>query len=193
MSDLFVKKTPTLVTDQSLQDYFIQNLGQLNKKLVKPLENQVLIYSGEVLEKYLFSEKFFEIQAGKIQEKALGVMLLEASMKPFHERRLIIQEVAETSLIVSSYFYQSHKKKILNRDYYLEIGRRAYKSFDKLAPSYKEVNNFFDYIANVFDQVTELIYLASIRHSFQDILKDGVDSKQAALLGLTPLNQEKVS
>jgi len=117
------------------------------------------------------------VQEGKVKEKILGLKLLESSELPVTEQVKVLRDVADTSLLVSSYFSDSIKKKFVDESYYVHVGKNAYERLNNLSPQYLDIPCFYHMLATSFDRVGLLLKKFSIetfksqnKSSFEDVL-----------------------
>ena len=87
----------------------------------------VKIYLSELLQFYIFSDHLFSEldSSGKKQVKTLAELYLN-SQKTHLKNNL--KKMGDTSLYISGFFRESLKKKLVSVDYYINMGRQAYKS-----------------------------------------------------------------
>ena len=100
-----------LVIETSLQPFFYDQLQAINRKMIYPLPNETIYYLSLVMDKLGDSSKYFEIVDGKVREKILGLKLLEAGQLPKEKKKVVVRDVAETSLILCGYFSDSMNRK----------------------------------------------------------------------------------
>ena len=151
-----------LIVKKNLQGYFYDELQKFNKKSSIPLSNQIILYSSEIMERFGESKKYFTISGnGKIEEKTLGMKLLESSNLPNRTQARELQDIGETSLFLCGYFSESLNNKLLGVRYYEDIGRMAYGRLDYFTPKAYDVKSFYNLFANAFKRITLIINLFS--------------------------------
>jgi len=191
-----------IILSSSLKGYFFEGLNELNQKSLCPIPQSVIFYSSDVLDKFALSDSFFEINEGKVREKILGVKLLEAQMLNREEQRKVYREVAEMSLMVCGYFSESVNKKLVDRDYYSQIGRSAFTHLNTIAPDFLDIPSFYSMVATCFESLTSLMsVLASKDHYGKDknvffdrVMKNEfVSDKELLASGIIPNPASKVS
>jgi hypothetical protein len=154
-----------LVLESSLQVFFYDHLQEFNKKSLNPLPNETIFYSSLVMDTYGVSDKFFEKVNGKAKEKILGIKLLESSQFPKEKQKLILKDIAETSLLICGYFADSLNRKIIDVNYYQDLGMIAYKRLNSFMPSAYDVPSFYQQMAQCFSDVTLLMSFVSKKSS----------------------------
>jgi hypothetical protein len=163
----------------NLQTFFYNQLQEFNKRSLKPLSQQTIFYSSMVMENYGDSTKFFEQVNDRTKEKILGIKLMESTQFPREKQKIVLKDIAETSLLICGYFHDSLNKKIIDARYYEDIGKIAYTRLNSFSPEAYDVPSFFKLIAGHFSEVTLLMGLLSKKYSSESdpalpwlILKD---------------------
>lgn len=186
-------KDKNIVTAQSLQKFFFESLSKLNGKMANPLPDEAIFYSSDVLDRYCLSQDYFENIDGKIQEKVLGIKMLEASHKTRAEQEKIYRDVAETTLILCGCFSPSVEKKMVGWDYYSSLGKMAFNQMNFYRPSFMDMPSFFEFMSKSFESVTGLLALMGKYNSPAKLIEGALTEQEAALLGVTLVAQDKVS
>jgi hypothetical protein len=189
-----------LILESNLKAYFYDGLRELNKKSLCPIPESILFYSSDVLDKFSLSQNYFDVDNGKTREKILGMKLLEATQKPKEEQKRVYLEVAETSLVLCGYFSESVNKKIIDIQYYSQIGKMAYGHLNNLIPSFLDIPSFYAMVSTSFEVTVNLISaLASKSKSYQHsiyervLISDKITEKEMLVLGILPNKSTKVS
>lgn len=185
----------------NLKSFFFEGLSELNKKSLCPIPESVIFYSSNVLDKFALTEDFFETSDGKVREKVLGLKLLEAAQLPRDEQKKVYKEVGEMSLMVCGYFSESTNKKILDTQYYAQLGKMAYSQLNSVAPRFLDVPHFYGIVATCFGSLTTLMTLLASKEKgveknpvYLKIMKDESLSKQEMFAsGVVPPLTSKVS
>ena len=180
----------------SLQHYFYQNLSELNKKSLCPVPEEMIYYSSTVMDKFCESQNYFEVSEGKIQEKILGLKILEASQKSSSEQKRILRDVGDTALLVCGYFSSSFKTKMLNNKYYIQLGQMAYDRLNTLSPELLNMPCFYKLMATSFESLTTLISVMSRKNEadpFKHLLIEDYDDHQLHVMGVEPCKTDKAS
>jgi len=150
-----VKKKCELITEKSLQTYFYKILEELNNEIISPLPTEFIFYSSDVLDHYGSTEKFES-------EKPLGIKFLEASSFKTEEKKKVFKEVGDQSLLMSSYYSFSIEKKIVNKDYYIKLGKSAYSRLNELSPELYDIPSFFSNLSHRFEVLAALCLRLSL-------------------------------
>ena len=191
-----------IITVPSLQSYFYESLCEVNNTSLCPVLNEALFYSSDVLDKFSHSAEYYEYSEGRVKEKILGEMFLEAQLKSLEEQKRIYKDIGDTSLILCGYFSESINKKIVDKSYYKNLGVTAYQRLNSVVPTVLDVPSFFKVMASSFDAVTGLISIVASkdqsdphRHLIFDKLMKGEELSEQELLvaKVIPQKTKKVS
>jgi hypothetical protein len=188
------KNANNVILSSSLQGYFFEGLAELNKKSLCPVPDSVIFYSSDVLDKFSLSRNFFEVSEGRVREKILGLKLLEATQLSREEQKRVYKEVGDMSLLVCGYFSESVNKKIIDLQYYAQLGRTAYSYLNNMTPSFLDIPSFYGIVATSFVPLTTLMsILASSSRGdegnalFKRILSNGpVTDEELLAAGVLP-------
>ena len=93
-----------LILESSLQSFFYTELQEINEKLVGPLPRETIFYSSLVMDKFGDAQKYFEVVEGKVRNKTLGVMLLEAAKISGEAKQSKLTDIGDTALLICGYF-----------------------------------------------------------------------------------------
>lgn len=191
-----MEKSDSIIESANLQNYFYQSLYELNKKSLCPVPEEMIYYSSTVMEKFSVSGKFFEVSDGKVQEKVLGVKMLEASQKNSVEQKRILRDVGDTALLVSGYFSSSMNSKILNASYYIQLGQMAYDRLNNLSPELLNIPSFYRLMATSFENLAALIRVMSKSNEtdpFKHFLIEDFEDNELKSMGVLPNKTDKAS
>jgi len=157
------KDENSLILETSLQGYFFQELQEVNKNSNAPLPKETIHYSSEVMGQFGDSENFFENAEGKIQEKILGIKLMEVAHHSDAQAKRVLKDVGDTALFLCGYFAESLNRKIIDVRYYQDLGKIAYNRLDSLIPSAYERDSFYRHLSQNFENLTVMIKVVSIK------------------------------
>lgn len=157
------KNKDSLIFETSLQGYFFDQLQEINKNSNVPLPKETIHYSSEVMGQFGDSGNFFENAEGKIQEKILGIKLMEVAHHSEAKAKRVLKDVGDTALFICGYFAESFNRKILDISYYQNIGKIAYNRLDSIVPSAYERNSFYKHLASNFENLTVMIKVVSVK------------------------------
>lgn len=160
-----MSKSSELILESSLQVFFYDHLQEFNKKSMSPLPNEAIYYSSLVMDNFGDSAKFFEQVDGRAREKVLGVKLLESSQFTKEKQKVILKDIAETSLLICGYFFDSLNKKMIDIRYYEDLGKIAYTRLNSFSPNAYDVPAFYKMMAGNFSEITLLMSLVAKRYA----------------------------
>ena len=149
-----MKDSNSIIQVQDLSGYFFDRLYSINQKSVCPLPEETLFYSSNILNKYSISTEYHEHTDGKVSEKIFGIKLLEASTKSKVESRKLYKDIADTTLVLTGFFGDSINKKIIDRSYYIQIGKMAYTKMYSMDESFFGNPHFYKMMATSFEHLS---------------------------------------
>lgn len=163
-----------LTFSKDLKGFFLEKLEEKNRHSHLLFPKEILFYSSALLERFAEPTALFEKnENGQMREKVLGKKYLESYHLSKSNKQKTIKEVAECSLMMSSFFVESANKRILNPEYYIQLGQSAYLELDKLVPDFLDIPQFYANISVSFERVSKLLNLVSLDLSLSiDFLSD---------------------
>lgn len=191
-----------IILQTNLQGFFFEGLNALNKKSLCPVPESAIFYSSDVLDKFALSQDFFEVIEGKVRDKILGMKLLEASHLTREEQKRVYKDVADMALMVCGYFAESRHKKIVDAQYYAQIGKMAYTQLNSISPSFLDIPSFYHMFATCFESMTTLMSILASQSKagneanliFNRVLNDElVTDREMLVSGIIPTPTRKVS
>jgi hypothetical protein len=164
----------------NLREYFHEALhGALERQHVS-VEDQTENYVVNLLTLFARSEALYDQAPNSSQRarlKPLVVMLIEALEAPsVADRHRGLQRLGDVSLFVAGFFAQSFARKLIDIDYHIAMGGRAYSTLaDALARTrsrvlgqvFAELAEKFQPLVDALNDVSETNY----KHTDQDILR----------------------
>lgn len=163
------KGTDFLTSPQEYFSEMVESACDERGLEAKPLTRK---YLTELLQFYLFSENLFVSAKGRTE--TMAERLLKAVSLPEPKVRAErLRRVGDTALYVSGFFGDSFKRKIIDIDYYVEIGGSAYASLAAAESSNLYSPVFFDLSERFHDFVdlfTHMSQQASLQ-SDNDLLR----------------------
>ncbi len=166
-----------VVAVANLREYFKDELhGALEKQQVE-VEDQTEHYVVNLLTAFARSEALYEATPEGTRIKPLVVMLSEALEAPTAEdRNRGLQRLGDVSLFVAGFFAQSFARKLIDIDYHISMGGRAYATLADtlgrgrgrvLGRVFAELAQKFQPLVDALNDVSETSY----SHSDKDILR----------------------
>ncbi|GIL17145.1 MAG: hypothetical protein BroJett040_08960 [Oligoflexia bacterium] len=133
-------------------------------------------YLVRLLEHYLDARNLFEPErdeAGNRQHQTLAELFLKANQSPQAERQELLKRLGDSALYISGFFGDSLSRKIVDIDYYAEMGGAAYASLagcvreDTTAKVYQVFSRrFYDFV----DVLTYISHCSNVQTD-QNILR----------------------
>jgi hypothetical protein len=167
----------SVVPVANLREFFKDELhGALEKQRVA-VEDQTEHYVVNLLTLFSRSEALYEKTSEGTRLKPLVVMLSEALEAPSPgDRNRGLQRLGDVSLFVAGFFAQSFARKLIDIDYHIAMGGRAYATLaDSLSRGRSRVlGNVFGELAEKFQPMVDALNELSestYRHSDKDILR----------------------
>lgn len=190
-----------IILSTNLRGFFFEGLSELNKKSLCPIPESVIFYSSDVLDKFALSDDYFETSEGKIREKILGMKLLEATQFNRDEQRRVYKEVGDMALLVCGYFSESINKKIVDTQYYSQIGKTAYSHLNNISPQFLDIPHFFGIVSTCFESMATLLSILatkngrkSVNSLFEKILRDeSMTETEKLMCGVVTPHSNKAS
>tara|TARA_B110001454_G_scaffold219198_1_gene251570 strand:+ start:148460 stop:149098 length:639 start_codon:yes stop_codon:yes gene_type:complete len=149
----------------SSKDYFGQALDDAFSARKIKTENRVKGYLIEVLEFYLDAKNLFEKEnvdeTGKRRPNTLAELYLTAANAETHQKIELLKKLGDKSLYISGFFGDSLQRKIVDIDYYVNMGGAAYGTLSKAVDKKDPLRDVFDTISKRFsDYVEALTYIS---------------------------------
>ena len=125
--------------------------------------SHIRFYLVDVLKHYLFIENLYgkTDSLGRKTRDNLGETLLKAvHLKP-RERFEKLKDLADSSLYISGFFSDSFQRKIIDVDYYIDVGKLAYETLSKdveedvFSKLYKEISDQFVFLVDVLSFISQ--------------------------------------
>jgi hypothetical protein len=103
--------------------------------------------------------------AQPISDQPLGLRLLQAIEAAPRQRRTVLREIGDTSLFVSGFWGDSLGRKLVDVDYYIEVGGTAYGELARGGPegAGKLLGEVFAELAGNFARFVEVLMTISRR------------------------------
>jgi hypothetical protein len=160
----------------SSRQFFLEAVEEgLEKRHLKTYP-AVSIYLVNLLEHYLDARNLFESEVdeqGRRRADTLAEMYLQANNSESSARRELLKKLADKSLYISGFFGDSLSRKLVDIDYYAELGGSAYGCLsacvkeDTTAMVYKVFSSRFLEFVDVLTYISQ----KSNIHSDQSLLR----------------------
>ena len=149
-----------IITESSLKAFFFNELMSLNQTLSNPVSQELIYYGSNVMSELSKSENFFDLSEGKIKNKSLGEKLLASEMLQESAKVRALKDIGDTSLIVCSVFEDSFNPKIIDRTYYIDLGKIAYGRLNNLIPVALDIEGFYMCLSEQVDKLIQIMKVA---------------------------------
>ena len=167
-----VKKPDVAV---SPRDYFFEALERAFQHLkidASPLSKNYLV---ELLQFYMFARNLFAIdeETGRSKRETLAEMYLTAQNQPPNQKMELLKKLGDTSLYISGFFGDSLNRKVVDIDYYAEMGGAAYGSLSSITPDQNLSMVYSSFASRFLEFVDALTYISqsSQIQSNEDLLR----------------------
>lgn len=168
----------SLLAVNNLREFFHDAIQNALRQQCVEVNAQTEHYVVNVLTVFARSEELFEKTGEGARIKPLAIMLAEAANAPSAQRRdEALRRMGDVSLFVAGFFSQGFARKLVDIDYHIAMGGRAYGTLAEgmsrsmrgqaLAGIFAELAMKFQRIVDVLNEVAESAYC----HSDKDILR----------------------
>jgi hypothetical protein len=161
----------------NLREYFRDALRSAFHHQHVAVEDQTEQYVVNVLTLFARADALYENTAAGPRIKPLVVMLSEALEAPTQEQRCRgLQRLGDVSLFVAGFFAQGFARKLIDIDYHIAMGGRAYGTLadslrqgrsKTLGQVFAELAVKFQPVVDALNEISETSY----RHSDRDLLR----------------------
>ena len=145
--------------------FFVREIEAAEEKLNLKLEAHSKLYLIHLLKHLSESEDFFYSEI--VKDKPLGVVLLEALHKNIFEKTRDLKAVGDLSLIFSGLYPDFLTRRLVDIDYFIDLGRRSYHLLSDTYSAYKSKQELFRlYSQLVVDFLSLIEVLTEISSEF---------------------------
>ena len=167
-----------LVAVTNLREFFHDSVQAALRKQRVDVDDHTEHYVVNVLTMFARSEELYEATPEGVRLKPLAHRLADASEAPSPQQRdETLRRLGDVSLFVAGFFAQSFARKLIDIDYHIAMGGRAYGTLaDNLRGSIRgqafaavflELAQKFQRLVDVLNEVAEMAHT----HSDRDILR----------------------
>lgn len=130
-------KRPELTA--SSKDYFGEALDCAFQHLKMPASPLSKSYLVDLLQFYMFSSNLFSLdeETGRYKRETLAELYLKSQNLPTTQKMELLKKLGDTSLYISGFFGDSLNRKMVDIDYYAEMGGVAYGNLSQIASDEK--------------------------------------------------------
>jgi len=170
--------TKPLVAVTNLREFFHDSVQTALRKQRVDVDDHTEHYVVNVLTMFARSEELYESTPEGIRLKPLARMLADAAAASSSQQRdEALRRLGDVSLFVAGFFAQSFARKLVDIDYHIAMGGRAYGTLaDNLRGSIRgqafaavflELAQKFQRLVDVLNEVAEMAHT----HTHKDILR----------------------
>jgi hypothetical protein len=183
----------------NLREFFRNSVQQALRKQHVEVDAHTEHYVVNILTMFARSEELYEQTPEGLRLRPLAHMLADAAAAPTRdEQQQALRRLGDVSLFIAGFFAQTFARKLIDIDYHIAMGGRAYGTLadcvraKSLAEVFAEMAHKFQRLVDVLNEVAEMSYV----HSDKDVLrlyevfvKTGSPRAREALcrLGITPV------
>src|SRR5687768_1241130 len=168
----------SLLAVTSLREFFHDSVQTALRQQRVAVDDHTEHYVVNVLTMFARSEELFEKTPEGVRLRPLAHMLAEASEATTAQRRdETLRRLGDVSLFVAGFFAQSFARKLVDVDYHIAMGGRAYGTLAEsmrgtlrgqaFAAVFMELAQKFQRLVDVLNEVSEMAY----QHTDKDILR----------------------
>jgi hypothetical protein len=167
-----------LVAVTNLREFFHDSVQTALRKQQVAVDDHTEHYVVNVLTMFARSDELYELTPEGTRLKPLAHMLADASEAPTQQQRdQALRRLGDVSLFIAGFFAQSFARKLIDIDYHIAMGGRAYGTLaDTMRSSMRgqafsavflELAQKFQRLVDVLNDVAEMAH----EHSDKDILR----------------------
>ena len=191
-----------IVTTESVQEYFKELLTGAMANQQTPLAQVTEFYLVELLSRFIDAEKLFaKTTDGSLEEEPLAFILQRALEGEREQRVQALRRLGDNSLYVAGFFGDSLSRRLVDVDYYIQMGGAAYGTLANINREhlsggmfvglYEELCQKFSSIVDLFAEISERVAVSTNRgvvRLYERWVRTGSDrlSKLLAEQGVIP-------
>jgi hypothetical protein len=168
----------SLVAVNSLREFFHESVQTAMRKQQVAVDDHTEHYVVNVLTTFARSEELYEQTPEGTRLKPLAHMLARAAEAPTTQQRDdALRRLGDVSLFIAGFFAQSFARKLIDIDYHIAMGGRAYGTLadsmrgtvrgHAVSGVFVELAAKFQRLVDVLNEVAEMAY----SHTDKDILR----------------------
>ncbi|MHB8416891.1 MAG: hypothetical protein ACYDCL_02375 [Myxococcales bacterium] len=156
-----MEERPPILTGTSLREYFKDMIGTALSRQKLQVAETTEFYLVNLLAEFLDTQNLFRADGGALEEEPLAFILKRAQEQQGFERVRELKRLGDTSLYVSGYWADSLDGKLVDVDYYVAMGGRAYAALSEIfqggsvAALYQELSAKFLGLVDLLGEVSD--------------------------------------
>ena len=158
----------------NLREFFRNSVQHALRKQHVEVDAHTEHYVVNILTMFSRSEELYEQTPDGLRLRPLAHMLADAAAAPTRdEQQQALRRLGDVSLFIAGFFAQSFARKLIDVDYHIAMGGRAYGTLadcvraKSLADVFAEMARKFQGLVDVLNEVAETAHV----HSDQDVLR----------------------
>ena len=159
-----------ILVGKSAQEWFREMVSDVLTHRKLKVQEVTEFYLVNLLTSFLEKERLFvETAEGTVEAEPLALILLRALETDRRTRTAHLRRLGDTALFVSGFFGDSLARSVVDVDYYIAMGERAYGTLADteraagLEELYGELSGRFEQFVDLFAEISELSQLRSNR------------------------------
>ncbi|MGE0116116.1 MAG: hypothetical protein AB7T07_14695 [Steroidobacteraceae bacterium] len=160
-------ESSSAIAVMNLREFFHDSVQQALRHQHVAVEDQTEHYLVNVLTTFARADALYEKTGDGVQLKPLACMLADAMEAPGSEQqRQLLQRMGDVSLFMAGFFAHSFARKLIDIDYHIAMGGRAYASLADnlrgrmrgavLATVFAELAGKFQRLVDVLNDVADM-------------------------------------
>lgn len=145
------------------QDYFRELVSEALGKQKINTQPETEFYLVNLLNQFMTTDRLYAKDAeGGSRDEALAILVKEALEQPVpHAQKVLFRHIGDVSLYTAGFFQESLNRKLVDVDYYIDMGGTAYQQVairaeeDTLKAVYEELALKFGSLVEVLAVVSE--------------------------------------
>lgn len=152
------RKTPAVQLVVHPEEFFKQLVCDGLKELKFKVQPETEMYLVKLLQQFITTDQLYYKDAqGNVRSEPLSVVTLEAQEIPSPEKQSsLFKYVGDMALYLAGYFQESLKRKLVDVDYYIDLGGAAYRAVAQRQPA-KPMKNVFAELSEKFPKFVDVL------------------------------------
>jgi hypothetical protein len=183
----------SLLVQKKTHEFFEEQLKLAAQNQRQAIDPPTLTYVSTTLSEFMHSDQLFmqDPSDGKSKNETLAHLYFDAVNAPTPElAAYLFRRMGDVSMVVTGFFADSLNRKIVDIDYYMEMGGTAYGQVASRANDVS-VQSLFSTLSVNFTNYVNLVSEVSMR-SFADSSKDVLSVYEKYLKTKSPFLGEKL-
>ena len=159
----------TVVAVPNLREFFHDSVQKALRNQQVEVDDHTEHYVVNLLTMFARSEELYEKTPEGVRLKPLAHMLADATSAPSSQQRdEALRRLGDVSLFIAGFFAQSFARKLIDNDYHIAMGGRAYGTLAEnlrysmrgqaIAAVFLELAAKFQRLVDVLNDVAEMAY-----------------------------------